>query len=57
MRYDGKTGLVDMNARWYDPNAGRFMSEDTYPGELNDPQSLNIYEQPGEHVESDRSYG
>jgi RHS repeat-associated protein len=33
MRYDGKTGLVDMNARWYDPNAGRFMS----PGELNDP--------------------
>jgi RHS repeat-associated protein len=43
MRYDGKTGLVYMNARWYDPNAGRFMSEDTYPGELNDPQSLNRY--------------
>jgi RHS repeat-associated protein len=43
MQYDGKTGLVDMNARWYDPNAGRFMSEDTYPGEMNSPQSLNRY--------------
>jgi RHS repeat-associated protein len=43
MRYDGKTGLVDMNARLYDPTVGRFMTEDTYPGELNQTQSLNRY--------------
>jgi RHS repeat-associated protein len=43
MLYDGKTGFVDMNARWYEPNIGRFMSEDTYPGEWMNPQSQNRY--------------
>ncbi|WP_162920173.1 RHS repeat-associated core domain-containing protein [Paenisporosarcina cavernae] len=43
MRYDGKTGLVDLNARWYNPTAGKFLSEDTYPGELALPQTQNRY--------------
>ncbi|MFX3673184.1 MAG: RHS repeat-associated core domain-containing protein [Paenisporosarcina sp.] len=43
MRYDGKTGLVDLNARWYNPTAGKFMNEDTYPGELSQPQTQNRY--------------
>ncbi|RND01165.1 RHS repeat-associated core domain-containing protein [Lysinibacillus halotolerans] len=43
MSYDGKTGLVNMNARWYDPSIGRFMSEDTYPGNMMQTQSLNRY--------------
>jgi RHS repeat-associated protein len=28
MRYDGASGLYNDNARWYDPAAGRFVSED-----------------------------
>ena len=43
MHYDWKTGLVNLNARWYNPGAGRFMSEDTYPGNLTQPQTLNRY--------------
>ncbi len=43
MRYDGKTGLVDLNARWYNPTAGKFMNEDTYPGVLSQPQTQNRY--------------
>uniref|UniRef100_UPI001642E82A RHS repeat-associated core domain-containing protein n=1 Tax=Cytobacillus oceanisediminis TaxID=665099 RepID=UPI001642E82A len=43
MRYDGKSGLVDMNARWYNPGAARFMSEDTYPGDVSQTQTLNRY--------------
>ncbi|MFX3673181.1 MAG: RHS repeat-associated core domain-containing protein, partial [Paenisporosarcina sp.] len=43
MRYDGKTGLVDLNARWYNPTAGKFMNEDTYSGELSQPQTQNRY--------------
>ncbi|WP_079506420.1 RHS repeat-associated core domain-containing protein [Mesobacillus jeotgali] len=43
MRYDGKSGLVDMNARWYNPGTARFMSEDTYPGDVSQTQTLNRY--------------
>ncbi|MDX1702017.1 MAG: RHS repeat-associated core domain-containing protein [Melioribacteraceae bacterium] len=43
MRYDGKTGLVDLNARWYNPTACKFMNEDTYPGILSQPQTQNCY--------------
>lgn len=30
-------------SRWYDPSIGRFISQDSYPGYLSDPQSLNPY--------------
>ena len=37
------TGLYYDYSRWYDPSIGRFISEDSYPGHLSDPQSLNYY--------------
>ncbi|MBO8172918.1 MAG: hypothetical protein H0Z33_13645 [Bacillaceae bacterium] len=41
--YDGKTGLLDLNARWYHPVAARFMTADTYPGTLDNPLTQNRY--------------
>ena len=41
--YDDKSGLINMNARWYDPNLGRFMTQDTYQGTLDNPLSQNLY--------------
>lgn len=41
--YDVETGLYYLRARYYDPEAGRFISEDTYTGDPNDPLSLNLY--------------
>ncbi|MFT9487212.1 MAG: RHS repeat-associated core domain-containing protein [Tepidibacillus sp.] len=41
--YDEKTGLIDLNARMYNPVVGRFMSADTYPGTLANPLSQNRY--------------
>jgi RHS repeat-associated protein len=41
--YDDETGLYYLRARYYDPSMGRFISEDTYEGELNNPLSLNQY--------------
>jgi hypothetical protein len=32
-----------MNARWYNPGTARFMSEDTYPGDFSQTQTLNRY--------------
>ncbi|KPU42117.1 tRNA(Glu)-specific nuclease WapA precursor [Oxobacter pfennigii] len=40
---DDETGLYYLRARYYDPNIGRFISEDSYPGEAKDPLSLNLY--------------
>ena len=42
-QYDKETGLYYLNARMYDPETARFVQEDTYRGELNDPLSLNLY--------------
>jgi RHS repeat-associated protein len=42
-QYDSETGLYYLNARYYDSRIARFLSEDTYTGELNDPLSLNLY--------------
>ena len=36
-------GLYYYNARFYDPEIGRFIREDSYDGELDNPQSQNIY--------------
>jgi len=36
-------GLYYYGARYYDPATGRFITEDTYPGEITVPQSQNLY--------------
>ncbi|NBI30567.1 RHS repeat-associated core domain-containing protein [Chengkuizengella marina] len=41
--WDNTTSLQYLRARWYDPNDGRFVSEDTYEGDINNPLSLNLY--------------
>ncbi len=40
---DESTGLLYLRARYYDPGIGRFISPDSYTGELNDPLSQNLY--------------
>jgi RHS repeat-associated protein len=42
-RNDGDDGLMHVGARYYDPLVGRFISADTYLGEVGNPQSLNRY--------------
>ena len=42
-QYDKETGLYYLNSRMYDPKIARFLQEDTYRGEANDPLSLNLY--------------
>lgn len=42
-RYDETTGLYYLNARYYNPEDGRFLSEDTYRGEVNEPDSQHLY--------------
>ena len=41
--WDSDTGLQYLRARWYDPNAARFVSRDTYEGQISNPLSLNLY--------------
>ena len=41
--FDSTTDLYYLNARYYDSKIARFMSEDTYTGQANDPLSLNLY--------------
>jgi len=36
-------GLSFAQARYYNPEIGRFISKDTYEGEINDPRTLNLY--------------
>ncbi|CAM5795903.1 RHS repeat domain-containing protein [Brevibacillus borstelensis] len=40
---DGETGFYYLRARYYDPTVGRFISEDTYKGQVDNPLSLNRY--------------
>jgi len=40
---DSSTGLYYLRARYYDAAIGRFISEDSYRGEANNPASLNLY--------------
>jgi RHS repeat-associated protein len=42
-QYDEESGLYYLNARYYDSVTARFITEDTYQGEKNDPLSLNLY--------------
>jgi len=41
--YDNESGLYYLRARYYDPRIGRFISEDTNKGDINNPSSLNLY--------------
>lgn len=41
--YDSATGLYYLNARYYDPEDGRFITRDTYRGEKKEPSSLHLY--------------
>ena len=41
--YDEETGYYYLRARYYDPTIGRFISEDTYEGQVDNPLSLNRY--------------
>jgi len=38
-----KASLMDYSARWYSPSTGRFTSEDTFLGWIDEPLSLNSY--------------
>ncbi|WP_240344079.1 RHS repeat-associated core domain-containing protein [Paenibacillus sp. SYP-B3998] len=40
---DDKVGLQYLRARWYDPSMGRFVGEDSYGGQVNNPLSLNRF--------------
>ena len=41
--WDRKTQYYYLQARYYDPRPARFISEDTYEGEIVSPLSLNRY--------------
>ncbi|WP_139489615.1 RHS repeat domain-containing protein [Brevibacillus dissolubilis] len=41
--YDDETGFYYLRARFYDPSVGRFITEDTYKGQVDNPLSLNRY--------------
>jgi RHS repeat-associated protein len=41
--FDGETGLYYFNARYYDPELGRFIQPDTVIPDFSDPQSFNHY--------------
>jgi len=41
--FDAESGMIYLRARYYDPSVGRFISEDTYKGQVDNPLSLNRY--------------
>lgn len=41
--YDELTGLLYLNARFYDPSTGRFITQDSYRGEKNDEDTWHLY--------------
>jgi RHS repeat-associated protein len=42
-RWEPNLGLYQANARFYDPEVGRFTTQDSYLGEIADPASLHRY--------------
>lgn len=42
-QYDPETGDYYLMSRMYDPEAARFLQEDSFRGDKNDPLSLNLY--------------
>ena len=41
--YDQSSGLYYYNARFYDPENARFLTQDTYRGEADQPDTLHLY--------------
>ncbi|WP_139489609.1 RHS repeat domain-containing protein [Brevibacillus dissolubilis] len=41
--YDDETGFYYLRARFYDPSVGRFITEDTYKGQVENPLALSRY--------------
>lgn len=41
--YDRTTGLYNLNARYYDPENGSFLTQDTYRGSRSRTETLNLY--------------
>jgi len=41
--YDPKSGLIDFDFRWYDPQVGRFTQVDTFKGRLHKPGTQHGY--------------
>src|SRR5262249_11333480 len=41
--WDRETNLLYLTARFYDPQTGRFTSQDTFFGETNEPSSLHRF--------------
>jgi RHS repeat-associated protein len=41
--HDFQTALIYFGARYYDPDTGRFITQDSYLGDPNDPASLHRY--------------
>lgn len=41
--YDSQTGQYYLNARYYQPENARFLSQDTYRGDVKIPSSLHLY--------------
>ncbi|GAB2195100.1 hypothetical protein MAH2_29960 [Sessilibacter sp. MAH2] len=54
---DTETGLLYAKARFYDPDTGRFLSQDAYEGDINTPPSLHkylyAYQNPTVYVDPD----
>ncbi len=44
---DSNTGLYYMNARYYNSNTGRFLSQDSFKGSLYEPWTQNLYSYVG----------
>jgi len=42
-QYDDETGLIYLRKRYYDPETGRFLSKDPFPGYITQPQTVNPY--------------
>jgi len=40
-QYDDETMTYNLNSRMYDPETARYLQEDTYRGQENDPRNLN----------------
>jgi len=49
---DKSTGLQYMNARYYNPTTGRFLSQDTYSGNPYDPWTQHLYSYCGNNPAS-----
>lgn len=41
--FDKETGTIYLRSRYYNPCVGRFITEDSYLGDITDPLSLNLY--------------